>query len=467
MIDCARTLENRAYYPRLIDLMADWHYNLLVLHFSDDHGCTVRLPGFGRLAHPHAFRPEEIRALIRQAERRGIEVVPEIETFGHTRFLTDRPEYAHLRLGAGRRAISFNAIDPLHPDTHRLVRRLIRATAAVFPGRYIHVGGDEVELKAYCARRGLDERQVWSDYMTRVFGWVHENQRTPLFWSCRPGPEAADHVRALPRDAVALYWDYDARGTDRGLRALRAVDLRGHITAPAIACYDDRFLPSARSLLNVDRMARYARTHRALGMLTTVWCPFRYIQGAMDYAIAYAGAAAKTGGAPARTAFHRRFAREHLGLGMTPALDRILSLYPRLMIEHPMAVRLFAGDPFPPESLARMRTLNRLWRRLAPAMAAIAPPKNAAIWDAMRLAVDAAGLCTEAALLMAATAADREGPLAARVAAYRRLRRTTFQRLKADWDRTRYADDPDKRRTRFSNEGNQYALHILRTLPLR
>ena len=50
MIDCSRLMEKHRYYYRLLDFMADWKMNTLVLHFSDDHGCGIELRGFGQLA---------------------------------------------------------------------------------------------------------------------------------------------------------------------------------------------------------------------------------------------------------------------------------------------------------------------------------------------------------------------------------------------------------------------------------
>ncbi len=79
--------------------MAEWGMATLVFHFTDDHGCAVRLPAFERLALPNTFSAEKAKELVEFAARRGIEVIPELEAFGHTRCLTGRPEHAHLYAG--------------------------------------------------------------------------------------------------------------------------------------------------------------------------------------------------------------------------------------------------------------------------------------------------------------------------------------------------------------------------------
>ena len=155
MIDPARLLEPQPYYYRLVEFMAGWRMNTLLMHLADDWGCTVRLPGFEHLAMPRAFTPADLRKLTGFAGVRGVDVIPELETFGHTRYLTDHPRYRHLFGGRRTRKLRFNAVDPLNPETHELMRSLIAAMAKAFPSKYIHLGCDEVDLKDYCRRKGL------------------------------------------------------------------------------------------------------------------------------------------------------------------------------------------------------------------------------------------------------------------------------------------------------------------------
>jgi hypothetical protein len=69
-------------------------------------------------------------------------------------------------------------------------------------------------------------------------------------------------------------------------------------------------------------------------------------------------------------------------------------------------------------------------------------------------------LCSESVLL-----GLRRGD-AERVARYNRLRREVRRAAAADWDRTRFASDPQKRKPMFPNWGDQYLLHLLTRLPV-
>ena len=73
MIDCSRLMEPHGYYFNLVNFMADWGMNTLALHFSDNHGCGVALPGFERIAMPNAFTMKEIAEFVAHAASKGID----------------------------------------------------------------------------------------------------------------------------------------------------------------------------------------------------------------------------------------------------------------------------------------------------------------------------------------------------------------------------------------------------------
>ena len=83
MIDMARMKEVDEYYFDLVDQLARFDYNALYLHFSDDQGLTVQLESHPELVSAHAMSRETVRRLVRHAADAGIEVIPEVEAWGH------------------------------------------------------------------------------------------------------------------------------------------------------------------------------------------------------------------------------------------------------------------------------------------------------------------------------------------------------------------------------------------------
>ncbi|MCE9616057.1 MAG: family 20 glycosylhydrolase [Lentisphaerae bacterium] len=460
MIDCSRLLERHTYYRDLIVFMAQWKLNTLLLHFTDDFGCAVALPGLKHLAMPRALTAAEIRSLVRVAAERGIDVIPELETFGHTRYITDHPRYGGLHAGQRTRTVEFGALDPLNPATLTLVERLIRATARLFPSRHMHIGCDEVSVKAYCEKRGLDETVTWTAYVNRVVDLVRANGKIPMLWGDHPVHDRRI-AGGLRKDVVLVHWDYTAEACATPIRKLKAAGFRKLVLAPSLACVGTHVLPTRRNLTNTRLLCRYARRHGAQGVINTMWAPWRYYQDAMYYGIAYTGALLRARGPFRLAAFHREFSRRVFGTDQTPALHRFLARAPDMEIPRPLYRKIFnRSGTFNPEEIARLETVNGTGKALMGDAAAYAPAANAHIWNAMVLAVKSVWLCSESVLL----GLCRGDP--ARMADYNRLRGDVRRAAAADWDRTRFSSDPQKRKPMFPNWGDQYLLHLLNRLPV-
>ena len=459
MIDCSRTMEQHAYYFRLIDVMSEWGLNTLVLHFADDHGLGIKLPGFGSVAMPHAFTTREIRKLVQHADARGIDVIPEVEVFGHTRFLTDHPDYEHLFLGRKTKRLLFCAVDPFNDETYRVMRRLIRATADLFPSTWLHLGCDEVDLAGEAQKRGLNEAEVWTDYVNHMIGVAKEAGKQPMIWGDHPAHDPAI-ARLLRKDVVLIDWRYRWDVRDTVLRRYRAAGFEQVMTAPSMACYRHRFLPTREALQNTRRMIRYAVRHDALGSINTVWCPYRYLQNAMYYGVAYTGHVMQNGGRSELAAFHRRLARVMFGTRLVKPLAAFLSGWTRMMIVHTVAEKLLERAPaYSEDELQQIRTTYELGPDLLQAAASYEPAKNEDIWQSMLLAARGARVLAEHALIQAGalkgTGVVRE---------HKQTLKDITRELAAEWDRTRFADGICKWKPQFGGSPNAHVLPLLRRL---
>ena len=110
MIDCVRITERTDYYRKLIPQLADWGYNTIFWHFTDDQGCALKLKSRPELSSRYALSRQETEGLIRLAARYGIEVVPEVESLGHTLYIT------HLK--PGNEALIVEELRELLPERH-------------------------------------------------------------------------------------------------------------------------------------------------------------------------------------------------------------------------------------------------------------------------------------------------------------------------------------------------------------
>ncbi len=209
MLDLARGMERQEYYFDLLPWLREWGYNLLHLHLIDDQGCRLVFPSRPELASAGAFDPGQMRRLVAEARRCGIEVIPEIECLGHASLLNALPCF-----GGGRRRRSskrpFNALDPEHCATRPLLEGLLRDAAAIFPGGIIHVGLDEVGLSSVARYRTTPKDRLWRVF-TEHASWVHDTVRRlgkrPAMWgdhilSCR------QMAALFEKDLIVFDWHY-------------------------------------------------------------------------------------------------------------------------------------------------------------------------------------------------------------------------------------------------------------------
>lgn len=456
MIDCSRLIEQHGYYHDLLNQIADWGYDTLVLHFCDDHGLTAVLPGFEDLATANALTTAELQALIALGRQRGVRVIPEIECFGHARWLADHPRWGACFAGDGSAAnLQFNAVDPLSPLTAELMDALIGATCQVFSDEIVHIGCDEVDLTDFCAKHAVSEPlDLWADWVNQLIGMVHARGRRAMLWADHLEKEERIAARVDKR-AIVVSWHYgpDDDGTADGMRRLQAAGFREIVAAPAIQCWLTRVHAMQRNLVNVALMETHARAVGAIGTLDTIWCPFRHLQGALWHGIASAAHIHRTGDLPDDDG---TIIADMLFGGGNAAAKRLCRDLPRLEFHNGLALHLFRGSRPGSNLLADARTVVQLGAELLPAVARAEVLQHQDRLAAMQLAARCA-VHLSYAVLRPDCMANPE---------HRRTSAELVAGLEAEWDHTRFADDPARHQVRWGdNWGHQYLLPLMRRLP--
>ena len=99
MVDLGRLKEKDDYYRRLIDFMSRHKLNTLFLHLADDEGAPIEFKSHPKLAGPYPLSRDSIKKLIAYAAERHIEIIPEIEVWGHAGWVTKHPDYVDISEG--------------------------------------------------------------------------------------------------------------------------------------------------------------------------------------------------------------------------------------------------------------------------------------------------------------------------------------------------------------------------------
>ncbi|HEY4320544.1 MAG TPA: family 20 glycosylhydrolase [Gemmatimonadales bacterium] len=238
LLDVSRHFEPVDVVKRTLDGMAMVKLNVLHWHLSDDQGFRVesrkepRLQEFG--SDGLYYTQDEIRDVVAYAADRGIRVMPEFDVPGHSSsWFVGYPE---LTVGSGPFSIARTwgtfvpTMDPTRESTYHFLDTVIGEISGLFPDKYWHVGGDEVDPKQwkttatiqdYMRAHGLaNEVALHTAFNRRLFEIVQKHGRIPVGWDEIFQPD-------LPTSAVIQSW----RSSD-ALAASARAGFHGILSAP-------------------------------------------------------------------------------------------------------------------------------------------------------------------------------------------------------------------------------------------
>jgi hexosaminidase len=165
LIDPARHFLPVALVKRFLDCMAAVKLNVLHWHLADDQGFRMESRKYPRLhqlgSDGEFYRQDQVAEIVAYAADHGIRIVPEFDVPGHT--TSWLVGYPHLGSAPGDEMAgqsggyelkrswgpSQAALDPTRDAIYEFLDGLFGEMAALFPDRYVHIGGDEVLAVAW------------------------------------------------------------------------------------------------------------------------------------------------------------------------------------------------------------------------------------------------------------------------------------------------------------------------------
>ncbi|UED84524.1 family 20 glycosylhydrolase [Streptomyces profundus] len=216
-LDTARKSFDADWIEQRLREMAELKLNQFQWHFSDDQGFRVESETHPEVVSDDALSKDEVRSIIRLAESLHITVIPEIDSPGHLgAVLAAHPD---LQLREPDGSETRGAIDISQPEAAEIVDDLLREYAELFPGDYLHLGGDEYaavmrqdpegtypEL-TQAARERFGDNATVADLAT---GWLNDRADTardagkiPQVWN--DGMHAGGEVQP-DEDREVTYW---------------------------------------------------------------------------------------------------------------------------------------------------------------------------------------------------------------------------------------------------------------------
>ena len=232
MLDVSRYFFNAEYVKRYMDIMAMHKLNSLQLHLVDDPGWRVQIDKYPELTKKGGFRgkgaeryggyytKDQIRDMVKYAANLHIEIVPEIEMPAHCQSAL----VAYPWLGCNDKQFEMPTKCYISPEilcagkesTYVFVENVMTEIAELFPGKFIHIGGDEAKYDRWkecphCKKRmeqeGIETFQQLQGYLTRrIEKFLMKKGKRLIGWDeildCGLAPNATVMTWHRPHTAV-------------------------------------------------------------------------------------------------------------------------------------------------------------------------------------------------------------------------------------------------------------------------
>ncbi|MCR8560503.1 family 20 glycosylhydrolase [Mucilaginibacter sp. BJC16-A38] len=256
MLDVSRHFFSVEFVKKYIDLMAAYKLNNFHWHLTDDQGWRIEIKKYPKLTQVSSQRAQtvignyhdrtpqqfdntpyggyytqdQIRDVVKYASDRYINIVPEIEMPGHSEavmaaypeFSCD-PSLASTYKAAETWGVFYNIYEP-SDKTFNFLQDVLTEVMDLFPGKYIHVGGDEVPKNAwkkskFCQdlikqlgltddKSSSKEDKLQSYFIQRIEKFINSKGRSMIGW---------DEILegGLSPNATVMSW----RGEEGGIAA--------------------------------------------------------------------------------------------------------------------------------------------------------------------------------------------------------------------------------------------------------
>ena len=278
MIDSARHFQPIEVLKRNLDAMTAVKLNVLHWHLTEDQGFRVETKSFPELHQMGSdglfYTQSEVRDLIKYAADRGIRVMPEFDMPGHaTAWLVSHPEIGSAPgpYKIERRPGIFDpTLDPTNEKTYKLLEGFFKEMAALFPDKYMHIGGDENEgkqwdanqkIQAFKKTRGIRDNHGLQTYFNkRILKFLQKNGKIMMGWDEIFQPD-------LPKEVVIHSW--------RGQKALAEAAKQGFTGVLSNGYYIDLMFPASQHYVvdpvPADTSLSAEEQKRILGGEATMW----------------------------------------------------------------------------------------------------------------------------------------------------------------------------------------------------
>lgn len=254
MLDVSRTFYDINVIKKYLDLMSIYKMNTFHWHLTDDQGWRIEIKKYPKLTSKQTtvfhhtenqppirsgfYTQEEIKEIVKYAKDRNITIIPEIDVPGHAwPILLVYPELGVNKNTYPHHTFPFvsswaywgnqftpNTLDPTKEEVYTFLENIFTELAELFPGDYIHFGGDEVKHEFWEKEKHIQEfinknnlknvYELQTYFVKRVSHIIQKLGKKPIGWN-----DILENDTQLSKETAIMSW--------LGAKALKTATSKG------------------------------------------------------------------------------------------------------------------------------------------------------------------------------------------------------------------------------------------------